>query len=130
MKSLMKQDWDLIGDRILSRQIEPEGVRKGTTIAAARIVVELFQRNQKVREIVVVPEVAHSADRFLNVCDRLFIRKWPLISDRQYGRLRANPKVMYSEHPRCKNGMLDRAPAAGIGLAALVRVGTETETGR
>jgi len=65
-----------------------------------------------------MPELAHNADRFLDVRDCLIIGKRPFTADGQYGRTRANLKAMDAELTRGKECLPDAAPRTGIRLTA------------
>src|SRR5580692_11359287 len=76
-----------------------------------------------------MPEVAHHADRFLDVGDCLVIGECPFTADSQHGRPYANSKAMDAEVPCGEQRLFDGAPGSGPGLTAVVEAGAGSEAG-
>jgi hypothetical protein len=62
-----------VSERVLPREVHPECIRKLAAVAAATLAIVGLERDEKMREFVILPEVLNHADRLLDlssgVCD-------------------------------------------------------------
>src|SRR5271165_212983 len=94
------------------------------------VTVIRLERDKKVREVIVVPEIAHHPDSFLNVCNRLVICERPGASDGQHRRLAADLKTINTIVPGCVDALIDIDPWSGIALTPIGGRRTGAEAGR